>query len=373
MILGRPALARCGVRAVVLVLALLLASTSAAQQALSGLRLVPLAPDAPLVDLVVDDTLVLTDLAFGEASGYLTLDSGRHELRVYPHRPPSRPTAETDGATGVAQSSPPPVQPIEPFVITVRLEPDTYYTVVLSGFYNPPPPQEQLGSLIVEAEEGTTLTISGPRGLVINLDAGTPLPTLEPGSYTVTASRPGFQSAQYAAEVHSDATTTLPITLQRGDDEEQPVVQPATASVEEAQTPVWHRAQLQLYRDRFTLPAAGNASLRVVHASPITQPVDLLVGPVADADAPDADAPDLSAALLVSDLSFPNETGQLEHAAGRLRLQLRISGSDFVISELPALTLVAGAAYSIYLVGNVRDGYVVLLPGLDVLVTGGAP
>ena len=57
--------------------ALLFWSGALAQDApLSGLRLAHLSPDAPLVDLVVDDELVLRDVAFSDVTGYLLLPAG---------------------------------------------------------------------------------------------------------------------------------------------------------------------------------------------------------------------------------------------------------------------------------------------------------
>lgn len=47
-------------------------------------RVVHASADAPNVDVRVDNTIVLTDVAFANASGYLTVDEGERNLRVQP-------------------------------------------------------------------------------------------------------------------------------------------------------------------------------------------------------------------------------------------------------------------------------------------------
>ena len=50
----------------------------------SYLRVAHLSPDAPTVDVWVDGSVVLQDVAFGEFSGYLKLNSGTYRIQVSP-------------------------------------------------------------------------------------------------------------------------------------------------------------------------------------------------------------------------------------------------------------------------------------------------
>lgn len=51
-------------------------------------RVVHASPDAPAVDIYIDDTAVVQNVAFGTASEYLNLPSGEHQIRVVPTRQP---------------------------------------------------------------------------------------------------------------------------------------------------------------------------------------------------------------------------------------------------------------------------------------------
>lgn len=50
----------------------------------SYVRVAHLSPDAPSVDVWVDGTVVLQDVAYGDFSSYLTLEQGRHRVQVSP-------------------------------------------------------------------------------------------------------------------------------------------------------------------------------------------------------------------------------------------------------------------------------------------------
>lgn len=61
-----------------------IAQQTTTQQGTAYLRVVHASPDAPAVDVYVDNTSALTDVPFGNVSDYLTLDSGVHTVTITP-------------------------------------------------------------------------------------------------------------------------------------------------------------------------------------------------------------------------------------------------------------------------------------------------
>lgn len=53
----------------------------------SRVRVLHASPDAPAVDIYVDGSPVITNLAFGQFSDYATLSPGRHQIQVFPAGP----------------------------------------------------------------------------------------------------------------------------------------------------------------------------------------------------------------------------------------------------------------------------------------------
>lgn len=381
-----------------LVVAALLWSAGFAQEAGErvALRLAHLSPDAPLVDLLIDGRLRLTDIAFEEVSGYLLLDAGRHELRVFPHhaatpaQPDSAPettapSADSAGAPGsdassdlggtpkteTAEGASTAVAPLEPFVISVDLAAGGYYTVGMVGFFNPPAAQTAAGSLSVEVDPGTTVRITGPRSYAVGLDRSQSLTRLEPGPYTVVASREGFQTATFQVRINPGEATTLPIDLQQGGDGSSTTT-PPTPAAEELGTPVWHRTQLQLYEDSFTnFPPAGATYLRVVHAAPGVNAVDIdSRREAATAAANPADPAVGASSALQANLEFPNASPYLTLVAGQQMLEVRLAGTDFVLTTLQDVNLVPGAFYTLYLIGALNDRFLTPLPTVDAVLRG---
>ncbi len=365
-------------------------SYGAAQEpALAALRLAHLSPDAPLVDVLVDGQLLLKDVGFESVSGYLFVAAGRHEIQVFPHRAAAAADAATDPATpeqapadpaagsGDAPSPATPlprVAPLEPFVISVDLAAGGYYTLGMPGFFDPPAAQTRGGSLSVEVEPGTAVRVTGPRSFAVDLRQSQTLDRLEPGRYTVTAARDGFQTATLQLRINPGETTTLPIDLQRSDGGAPATDTPATGTpatvapaAQATGAPVWHRTQLQLYEDALTIPPAGRVFLRVVHAAPGVNAVDVVSRNDTGADGAGTD--DVRAPVL-SDLSFPDASPYLGLAAGRQTLEVRLAGTDFVLATVRDTRLVPGALYTLYLVGTLNDQFLTPLPTVDAVVRG---
>ncbi len=321
------------------------------QPAFAAMRLAHVSPDAPQLDLLIDGRLRLPDISFTELSSYIVLPAGEHELRVQPHRAPdASDTTETD------------VQAPEPFIISVILEPGRYYTLVSSGFFDPPPAQDQLGSLQLTMTEGTTATISGPRAYANTATENAELSDLFPGTYTVTAGREGFKTTQYEVEVGANEAATLAITLQANSEGEtsaalSPVVGSSTTNGLE-----WRKVQLQLYEDELNgFPPPGSALVRVIHASPITPAVSVVVA---------RRGQDAASEPIITDLTYPNEADYLAVEAGRVNFRMQDSASSQIITELENLELQAGTIYTFYIVATRSDNFVSIIPTIDAILAG---
>jgi LPXTG-motif cell wall-anchored protein len=103
----------------------------------------------------------------------------------------------------------------------------------------------------------------------------------------------------------------------------------------------------QVYEDDLRSPAAGNAKVRVVHASPDAGPVDVV---------PRGGDP------LVEGLTFPNATPYAEVPAGTYTLDVNPAGTDDTVLTVPNVALADRAVYSAFAVGTVyADSLQVLL------------
>ncbi len=103
----------------------------------------------------------------------------------------------------------------------------------------------------------------------------------------------------------------------------------------------------QVYQDDLRAPSAGNAKLRVIHASPDAGPVDVV---------PRDGEP------LVTDLSFPEDTPYAEVPAGTYTLDVNSAGTRQTVLTAPDAALASGGVYSAFAVGTVyADSLDVLL------------
>jgi Domain of unknown function (DUF4397) len=103
----------------------------------------------------------------------------------------------------------------------------------------------------------------------------------------------------------------------------------------------------QVYQDDLKAPSAGNAKLRLIHASPDAGPVDVV---------PRGGDP------LVTDLAFPEDTTYVEVPAGTYTLDVNAAGTDQMVLTVPNAALASGGVYSAFAVGTVyADSLDVLL------------
>lgn len=345
---------RSGPAALLLLALLLLPPTGVAQEgdqdtappeAASALRFVHASPDAPRVDLLLDGEAIVRDLAFGGVGPYLVLPAGEHEVQVFPHRPPTNPE-ET-------------VRRLEPVSVLLTLNPGTYHTLALSGFYEPPPAEGRTGWLSVNVDpDEVEFTLRGPRSYSAEFTGDQLIEDLVPGEYRVDARLEGYRAATYRADVAALETATLSITLQRGEEPEGGAEAPAPVPAQ-GEPGTWRKVELHLYPDAFDAPPPGLARVRIVHASPITPEVTVeVVGTESDV-APTA---------LIAGLSFPNAGPYVAVRAGARGLRVRLSGSSTVLTEVPSLPFEAGASYTLLLVGDPGDDFVRVLPILDGMI-----
>jgi hypothetical protein len=337
-------------------------STDQTPAKLTAVRLAHVSPDAPALDLLVDGRLRLQDVNFTDVSSYVILPAGEHELRVFPHRSPSE-TGSGDAATATV------VAP-EPFIISVILEPGRYYTLATPGFFEPPPNQDQLGALSLSMPAETTATVTGPRAYATTVTGSSELSELFPGTYAITASQEGFKTAQYEAEVQANETVFLSIALQANSEGEtsdapSPPLPNESANSNEASSGLeWRKVQLQLYEDKLsTFPPPGLALVRVIHTSPITSAVSIVL-------ARDGEKEGEASEALLTNLTYPNETDYLAVAAGPMSFRLIASDTSQVITDLANLELNAGTIYTFFIVGTRTDNFVSVIPTIDAVLAG---
>lgn len=98
--------------------------------------------------------------------------------------------------------------------------------------------------------------------------------------------------------------------------------------------------ETQLYKDDRSLPAGDNAKLRMIHAAPDVETVDIAV----------RNGPELFV-----DLGFPNATGYEEVPAGTYPLEARAAGSGEVVFTTEA-SLSAETIYTAFATGMAKNG-----------------
>jgi hypothetical protein len=91
----------------------------------------------------------------------------------------------------------------------------------------------------------------------------------------------------------------------------------------------------------------NEARIQVVHASP---------------DAPAVDVAVTGGDVLISKLAFPDASDVLTVPAASYDLEVRVAGTTDVALPLPKVTLEPGMVYTIYAIGQVKDGSLTVLP-----------
>jgi subtilisin family serine protease len=108
--------------------------------------------------------------------------------------------------------------------------------------------------------------------------------------------------------------------------------------------------------DDNSAPAAGNAHVRFVHASP---------------DAPAVDVALAGGAVLFGDYAFTEASPYTPVPAGTYDLEVRLAGTNTVVLPLPGITLEAGRVYSAFALGLAGNGTLTAALSVDNVVAGG--
>ena len=137
---------------------------------------------------------------------------------------------------------------------------------------------------------------------------------------------------------------------------EEPVVIDATLPLQAgtdytvAAVGVLESIEALVLTDNNAAPAAGQAHIRVVHASP---------------DAPAVDVAVAGGDVLISNLEFGQASEYLPVPAGSYDLQVRVAGTEDVAIDIPGFVAEAGAIYSVFAVGLLADGSLMAEAFLD--------
>jgi hypothetical protein len=89
--------------------------------ATSAIRVVNLFPGLNMLDLLVDGRLRIRDVGYGVVSGFVIVPTDASSIAIMPHTRISATGQLVDG-----------VQPPQPLPVDIALEPDKYYTIILS-------------------------------------------------------------------------------------------------------------------------------------------------------------------------------------------------------------------------------------------------
>jgi hypothetical protein len=313
----------------------------------ASLRFVHLSPDTPLVDVAVSGRPTFRDVEFGRRTPTVALEPGRHEVRVYPHRPPRR--AQEALAGGAVTAT-----PIEPLVRLVDLAAGSVTTLVLSGAYEPPVAEGGRGHLSIQVQPSDArIVLEGPRGYHDVLQGDQFLVGLEPGPYRAEVSRDGFVTATYETDVAADVTSLVTITLQEG--EEGAPSAPLTI-----RQPTWRGVELQRYTEgAVPLPAIGHALVRVVHTAATVPAIDVDVARAAD---------DAEASVLVAGLPYPNASRYVAVEAGDVDLVLRVGDSASVLHALRGVAILPGTTYTLFVTADPVTNLIWLVPLVEAVM-----
>ncbi len=172
---------------------------------------------------------------------------------------------------------------------TLTLEPGQYYTVVATQT------QEALeGRINISATPGQAeINVTGPNGFAESFVGSRQLEALTPGNYIIAGTLVGYQSAQQQVEAQAGETLAADLTLEPLTQEqiaETPggVTGGATGGAE-AQAGAFPESpalvQLLVFQDSLDLPPAGQALVRIIHASPDAPAVDVVAQAAQEGDA----------------------------------------------------------------------------------------
>lgn len=292
-------------------------------EAKTKIRVVHVSHDAPAVDVRVDDAVAITNLAYGQSSGYAELNAGTRNIKVTP----------------AGLSSPIVIQADLPLA-----ENSEYSVYAVNNLAHIEP-------VFVEDMRTANSNAVKIRFLHASPDAPAVDIKLNNGSGTAVFSNVAFKTITPYAEVPA-ATYTFVVTP-AGSSNEVVVFNPITVQNGTTYTVVAHGTLLNTDTYNFAVRVfvdnnigdayvdltTATSKVKVVHASPDAPGVDLLVDNlVVNAQA----------------LNYPNNTGYLDIAAGDRNIKVNASGTPTAVINAN-LNLIAGNSYSIFAVNRLSN------------------
>ncbi len=273
----------------------------------SHVRFVHASPDAPAVDITLaDGTVLFGDYEFGEFSPYLPVAATTYDLQV-----------RLAGTSTIVLDLP-----------GVTVENQTVYTVWASGYAAGTP---ALAPIISEDAGLSRLRVAhlSPDAPAVDIlvDGQEVVSDLAFGSVTGYLSLP---AGDYYVEVWPAGTRSGGAVL-FGFLTLSPNTDYTAAATDELAT-----IALLVLQDNNDTPAAGNAHVRFVHASP---------------DAPAVDITLTDGTVLFGDYEFGEFSGYLPVAAGSYDLEVRLAGTSTVVLSLPGIVLNNQDVYTVYATG----------------------
>ena len=230
---------------------------------------------------------------------------------------------------------------------TITLEPGQYYTVVATQT------QAALeGRVNISAQPGQAeINVTGPNGYAESFVGSRQLEALTPGNYIIAGTLVGYQSAQQQVEAQAGETLAVDLTLQpltREQIAETPGGVTGGATDDGAQAAGFTEqpplVQLLVFEDSLDLPPAGQALVRVVHASPDAPAVNI----IAEAQQEGA---------MTGGVTGGAETGAMNVTFEPAGAVVNITGPDGFTQELTSSQTLEGLAPGEYVVAATLEGY----------------
>ena len=248
----------------------------------------------------------------------------------------------TGGAAGVEQG-----QAIA--TATLTLEPGQYYTVVAAQT------QEALeGRINIGAQPGgAEINVTGPNGFAESFVGSRQLEALTPGNYIIAGTLVGYQSAQQQVEAQAGETLAAdlvlePLTQEQIAETPGEATGGATGGAAQAGFPESPAlVQLLVFQDSLDLPPAGQALVRVIHASPDAPAVNVIAQIAQEGDAVTGGAVTGGAA----------EAGALELTLDPTETVITVTGPDGYAEEFTGSQTLEGLVPGEYVIAATLEGY----------------
>ena len=289
----------------------------------ANVRVLHTSYDAPAVDVWVDGITAITDLDFGESSGYGALDAGTYKIQVTP--------TGTDNPVVIDADLP----------VAANIE----YTIIAADAV------ANITPIVVEDSRAANPASVKIRFAHMVPDAPAVDIKLNDGNGAVVFENKAFKSVSGYIEVDG-GTYTFAVTA-HGSTDEVIVFDPVTVQNGMVLTVVAHGTLdgtddyvfgVRAFVDNgdgdayVDLTAVGTANVMVIHASPDAPGVDLLVDD----------------AVAGTNLEFPDNTGYLPVAAGMHNIKVNVTNTATTVIEAD-LDFIKDKNYSVFAVDSVAN------------------